>query len=449
MENKSLVNQILHNQKVTEYGYDGYGIVRINNNYPILVENALKDEIVDVQVIQQNAKFALGKVVTQHVKSEKRIDVANKELVYSYNAPLIIISYEDQLKFKTQVIKSMFAREFNFYDVADCKESKKQFHYRNKLTLHVQQDEKEIKIGFFVRNTHIILEQKNYDLVNEELDKIVKIVVAFLKANATQIRNWKLYSIVFKYSDKTNETLVIFDSYNKLKTENEIAQIIKQAIGNEKANLIFHVINHKTGKVVEQKIYGQEKITFKIGKYKYLVNYDSFFQVNDDQAKAIFDFILKKNEFKGNELVIDAYAGVGTIGLYIAKNVKHVVSVENIHNATENAKLNAKLNKISNFKALTMNSTRYFDTFVDKENVGIVIFDPPRAGLNTIIIRKVIEKKIDRIIYLSCNPHTLVRDLKAFLNGDYHIKLVQPFDMFPQTQHIETLCILERNKDQK
>jgi|GEM_PF-1846023 SAM-dependent methyltransferases related to tRNA (uracil-5-)-methyltransferase len=189
MENKSLVNQILHNQKVTEYGYDGYGIVRINNNYPILVENALKDEIVDVQVIQQNAKFALGKVVTQHVKSEKRIDVANKELVYSYNAPLIIISYEDQLKFKTQVIKSMFAREFNFYDVADCKESKKQFHYRNKLTLHVQQDEKEIKIGFFVRNTHIILEQKNYDLVNEELDKIVKIVVAFLKANATQIRN--------------------------------------------------------------------------------------------------------------------------------------------------------------------------------------------------------------------------------------------------------------------
>ncbi|KDE43482.1 hypothetical protein NPL1_00640 [Metamycoplasma hyosynoviae] len=442
------VDKIITNVEATEFSYEGYGVARIEK-FPILIDGLLKGEIADIKITSVFSKYAFAKVIFQHKKVPERIEVKNNNLNESGNAPLLVMKYDSQLEFKTSIIKSLFKRELNYTYDGVCLESPNELHYRNKATVHVIKNESRktlFDIGYFERNSHKVVEQTAFDLVDKELEKLMLKVISIIKDNVLLLKEFltNIFSITFKYSKKSKEYLIIFNGikfiefplnlFSKLKNDFEI-------------NVIYNLFNKKETKIIETKILqGKQAIIYGLSKQKYLVDANSFFQINEKQIERIYTTIQKQLNLLGNELIVDAYAGVGSIGISLAKKAKKIVSVESNKNASFCAIENAKLNYLNNVECVEMDTEWFFeDPRTKLTPIDIIIFDPPRSGLSNFVIKNTIEHKIRKIVYLSCNPRTMVRDIKEFNNKGYQIDFLQAYDMFPQTPHIETLCILSKN----
>ncbi len=192
----------------------------------------------------------------------------------------------------------------------------------------------------------------------------------------------------------------------------------------------------------ESVLWGSNYLYEILGKLKFQISAHSFFQTNSNMAERMCQVIEKMTEATGEETVLDVYSGIGTIGLFVARSVREVYGIESSTSAVEDAKTNARLNKVDNAEFVCAKAEDYFDSFSGKE-LQIAVLDPPRAGVHPKVIASLLKLKPERIIYVSCNPTTLARDL-VLLDEEYRIEAVQPIDMFPQTYHIETVVKLKR-----
>ncbi|ACF07502.1 tRNA (uracil-5-)-methyltransferase related enzyme [Metamycoplasma arthritidis] len=443
------INQILKAQKATEFSYEGYGVIR-ENGYPIFVKNLLIGEVADIQIIKVTAKFAIAEIFNLIETSPKRIPIKNYELFRSCAAPLMILSYEDQLAFKQKIVNDLFLRELNFRNVKEITPSPLEINYRNKLRVHVECQGTTFKMGFYVKNSHILVEQTSYDLAYKEIGNILEEIDFLCKKEVLLEDNFikknKITSITVKYSEKTGESQVIFES---LKQAPFPASFIKRLIEKfDNLNIVQIVCNEEKTKILKLIVLaGKESIEYKIDKLKFNVSSQSFYQVNEKQTNKMYKTLLKSLNLTGSEFIVDAFAGVGTIGMYLAKKAKQVVCVEISKKATLNGKENAKLNSLNNLEFISEDCNRFFDKeCTRRQNIDVIVFDPPREGLNKTTINAIIPKSLKRIAYISCNPRTLVRDLKLFTSKGYKIEFVQPFDMFPQTYHVETLALLSKSE---
>ena len=385
--------------KIEKLDYYANGITHVNDKITF-VPSTLPEEEVLIQVEKENKTFNEASVLEYKKASNIRIENPCKYKNCG-GCNLLHVCYKDELEYKQKKIKELFKN----YRVNKIIPSPKEFNYRNKITLKVIDG----KLGLFERNSHNIVNINKCLLVNENINNIIE-----------ELNNYNLKNV---------EEIVIKDNMVVIKS-NKDYEIFKNL------NVDNVIIINGSKEII---LKGNNYIIQTIGNLQYYTSVNSFFQVNSYNTKNLYDEIIELANFKKNEIILDLYCGVGSIGLYIASYVKKVIGIEINYDSILDANKNMKLNKIKNVECLCLN--------VNKANVSFmfdtVIIDPPRSGLDTKTINILKHLKSNKIIYVSCNPITLKRDIKA-LEESYEVLDITPVDMFPKTYHIETITLMSR-----
>ena len=385
----------------------GRGIAYVGDKITF-VPNTVPGDTVAITITKENKKYNIAKVDKYIKLSSRRVKPKCPYFDICGGCTLQSISYEDTINYKYNKVKNLFKK--NNIDInPTIIKNPSPFNYRNKISLKVV----DKKIGFYEENTHNIVEIKECIIASPAINKTIPLISEFNIING---------SITIR-SNKNDEILIILKSNDKLNIDiNYLKTQIK---------LVGIVINNET-------FYGDNFLIENVNDYFYKISYDSFFQVNPYVASILFNEVSKRiNE---EDTVLDLYCGVGTLSLNAAR-AKEVIGVEIVENAILNAIFNARINKIDNVKFILNDSTKVVSKLNKK--FSKVIVDPPRSGLTKTIIENILSINPEEIIYVSCDPATLVRDILLFIDK-YSVSEAIIFDMFSYTYHVETMIILKR-----
>lgn len=407
----------------------GQGIVYYNNNI-IIVDNLLIDEEAEIIITKKTYKYYLGRVHKLLKTSKYRNTINCNSKCGGCN--LIHFNYELQLEYKNKLFKDLFKD----YPTLDIINSNTNYYYRNKVIYALKYTQNNIYYGLYEENSHKIIETKEC-LVNNINSKVIinKIIFYLLNNKITSVKY-----ILMRFSS-LGEVLVGLITDSNLINENELIDLLKQEV----KSIVINYNNFSTNKILGESnkiIYGNNVIKEKIGEYYFYISLNSFFQINYNQMLKLYKLIKESNLINKDDILLDAYSGTSTIGIYLSDKVSKVISVECNKSSYLNALENVKLNNVKNVKCINEDCTEYIKTTSDLFDV--VVMDPPRSGCSKEFLNALINKKVQKLIYVSCNPKTLKRDLDI-LKNHYEIISIQPLDMFPNTLHIESLVCLKRS----
>ena len=387
----------------------GRGICYIDNKVTF-VPNTIPNDLVEIKITKEFKNYNEGKLINILIPSKKRIEPKCPYFSKCGGCVLQNMNYKDTLEYKKEKVTNIFKKnklEINPIVI----ENANYYNYRNKISLKVI----DKKIGYYEPKSHSIVEIDSCLVASNSINKTIQLIK---KKNI-------INGLVTIRCNKNDEILIIIKSKDKLNID---VDSIKENI-----KLVGIVINNKL-------FYGEDFLYENINGIFYKISYDSFFQVNPYIAEKIFNII--KENISPNETVLDIYSGVGTLSLTASTVAKKVIGIEIVENAVLNAIHNAKINKINNVDFLLNDATKAItklNLFFDK-----VIVDPPRAGLTKTVIDTIKKIKPKEIIYVSCDPQTLVRDIKL-LSDLYIINKFYIADMFSFSYHVESVCILKIN----
>lgn len=385
--------------KILKLDHLGNGIAK-NEGKVIFIKRSLIDEVVDVKVIEDKKNYQVGIINDIKVDSKNRINVICPYYDKCGGCDFLHTNKEIEIDFKKNKGIDLINSSLNFYDT-------KEYHYRNKVTLHVKNN----KIGFYQEKTNDIIDIDYCYLLDDKINIILKKLHCYLQKNDCNIEE-----IMIRVDKETMMSIKGIIDHKFLNTFNFVDTIIVD------------------NKVVK----GRGFIEKEIMGYKFKISPLSFFQVNDDGLKSIFN-ILKNNLNNRYHKALDLYSGTSVMGILISSFCDEVISIESNQNATNDALINIKENNIKNIKVINDKVENVIDKL---EDVDLIIVDPPRKGLDkkTIFYIKNIRPKT--FIYISCNMITLKRDL-SFLSEFYEIEEFNLVNMFPKTYHVECVCVLK------
>ena len=439
---------------IEDMTHDGRGVGKVDF-YPIFVENAIVGEEVEVRVLKTTKKFAYGKVLQWKKKSENRVEDVDADLIRTGIAPLAHMSYEAQLEFKKEQVKKAVTRIGGFDDV-EVKETigmETPFKYRNKAQIPVRKINERLELGFFRRNSHDLIPIEDFYIQETAIDEALLAIKPILeqynvKPYDEEKQTGHLRNIVIRKGHYTDELMIVLvTKKKKLFKIGEICKEIVAAVPNVKS--IMQSIHTENNNVILGKefvrLYGTEYIEDQLLGNTYQISASSFYQINTTQAEVLYQEAIDRAELSKEDVVIDAYCGIGTIGLSLAKEVKKVYGVEVVEEAIMDAKKNAEINGIENVEFEVGKAEFVFDKWL-KEGLKptVILVDPPRKGLTESFIKSSAEMNPEKIVYVSCDPATFARDLKLYGELGYKPDYVQPVDMFPQTSHVETVVLMSR-----
>ncbi|MEG1146201.1 MAG: 23S rRNA (uracil(1939)-C(5))-methyltransferase RlmD [Bacilli bacterium] len=403
--------------KIEKLDHQARGICFIDGKITF-VENTLPGEIADIKIINQKKKYNEASLVKMIKISKDRIESKCPHYKECGGCDLQHINYNNQLNYKNKKIKDIMKKYANIDNVEPIVESPNQFNYRNKITLKVQNG-----LGFYKRRTNSLVLINECLLANNKINKIIK--------DLNQINNFKNIneiSIRNINSSKTALTLYLHESSN-------IDDIQKYSDKNDIILNTFIEKNHYN-------IKDESKILAKLDTFEFIVSPLAFFQVNTEQTLNLYNKVLEYLDLDGTQNILDLYCGTGTIGIFASKKAKKVLGIEISKSAIEDAKTNKKINNISNIDFICGDTEKVIKEINQKFHA--IIVDPPRSGLTTSIIKDIYQIKPEKIVYVSCDPITLARDLNI-LKEKYEVLEITPFDMFPNTYHVETVVKLKRS----
>ena len=400
-------------QEINVYSLDhqGRGIAKKNDKI-IFIENSLPDEVVDIEIMFEKKNIMEAKVTNLIQKSKNRVDAKCPYYEQCGGCDLMHINYENQLKFKENKVKDIMNR-FAGIDLSIIKSiiGTNEFSYRNKVTLQVKE-----KVGYYKKKSYEIIPINNCLIADSKINKIIN---SLYNINLTNIKQ-----IIIKAT--IDNTMIIFDATGDI-AEEEILKVF-----NNTNIVIKKNNNYKT-------LLGNNYIIETLGDYKFYISPESFFQVNTNGALNLYSKALEYCNLKGDEKVLDLYCGTGTIGMFLARHSKEVVGIELNEQAIKDANKNKELNKINNISFICGDAGVATKELNYKPD--IVVVDPPRSGLNNETINEVLKINAKKIVYVSCDPMTLARDLKI-LSENYDIKEITPVDMFANTYHVECVVLM-------
>ncbi|MCM3585427.1 23S rRNA (uracil(1939)-C(5))-methyltransferase RlmD [Mesobacillus maritimus] len=435
--------------------HDGAGVAKVEG-YPIFVQGALPGEKARVKVIKVNKGYAVGRLVELLGRSPFRVDIPTEEQHKYGGCQLQHLSYEGQLKFKENQVRQVLTRIGKLADVTihPVLGMEHPWKYRNKAQVPVGEKEGKLISGFFKPRSHEIVDTNESLIqlpeVNEAI-QVVKEICSELGISAYNEENHKgdLRHIMARYGKQSEELMVvIITRTTELPGKKKLLEEVVSRLPKVKS--IIHNVNSKRTNVImgekTKVIWGNEVIYDYIGDVKFAISAMSFYQVNPDQTKVLYDKALEYAELSGTENVIDAYCGIGTISLFLARKAKKVYGVEVVSQAIEDAKRNAALNDIENVEFAVGKAEEVIPNWY-KQGVkaDVLVVDPPRKGCDEALLNTITEMKPQKVVYVSCNPATLARDLRILEDGGYKTLEVQPVDMFPQTTHVECVAKLILN----
>ena len=438
--------------EIIDNGYNGEGIAKIDG-FTVFVPNAIKGELVKILIVKVLSSHAFGKILEIEKKSKFRQEIDCATYKRCGGCDLRHIKYEQTLKMKQNAVQALVNKTLkNKIEVKETLGMENPFFYRNKAQypVGVNKDRKPI-IGVFANRTHEVIPIKNCLIQNPKSEAIAKFILEFIKEKNISIYNEKtgrglFRHIVIKVGIKTNEIMCIFViNGKKFPYEDELVEKLKQNYPEIKT--IVKNINMKNTNVIlgqeNINLYGNGYIEDVLGEYKFKISPLSFYQVNPKQAEKLYNLGIEMAKVSKEDTVFDLYCGIGTISLFIAKYAKKVYGVEIVEQAIKDAKQNAKINNIENVQFIAGDTKIVLEDLIYKKGIiaDIVIFDPPRKGLDNNSINNILKIKPKKIVYISCNPATLIRDLALF-EKLYEVKTIIPVDMFPFTKHVECVTVL-------
>lgn len=428
-----------------DYTYDGLGVVK-HDAFIVFVKDMIVGETAEIIITAVKKDYCYGKILKLITPSQFRIESECEVSRPCGGCQFQHMDYSHQLQFKhdhvQNVIRNIGKLDNEVLPVIGMENPR---GYRNKIMLPVGRDNKgNLKIGFYRANSHDIIEspfctlQSEYS--NDLIKKIKQLIIEFHLED--DIRH-----LMIREMSRTEMTMVVFVTY-KRKVKNLQLLVDKLVASDNKIKSVIQNINGEDTNVVLGKeeivLYGSSFIEDILCGLRFSISSHSFYQVNTYQTEVLYNKAVELAGLTGNETVLDLYSGVGTIGMIASQKSKQVTSVEIVEDAVKNAKENAKLNGINNIEFICDDAKVAAQNFY-KENrkFDFLFVDPPRKGCSKEAIDTMIKFNAGKIVYISCNPSTLARDL-AILKDYYFVELIQPVDMFPQTYHCETIALLVR-----
>lgn len=417
-----MLEEVLVNEEyevlITKQDHFGNGLVTVKNMF-VFVQDALPGEVCKIRVTSVRKRFA-NAVIKEIIKSSSsRVKPKCPFYTACGGCHIMHEEYQNQLQFKEQKVRELLEKftglkEANVFPIM----GRNQFHYRNKVIFHG----KEKQLGFYQEKTNSLVPIQTCIITDEELNEIYYNIQKFLLDNPkNEIDNLMLRKT------SLGQTLVSLEG--KVKAE----ELLPYLDSVSTIYLNNQLINGKS--FIEENIFG---IHFKIYP-------SSFFQVNYDMMLVLYQTVINFYQQKEYNRVLDLYCGTGTIGMLVASYVRQVIGVEIEHSSIVSANLCKEVNHIQN---ITFIEGKVEDKIDDFQDVDSIIVDPPRGGLDQHTIDIILKLDPETIIYISCDPVTLARDLKILL-GNYEILEVHPVDMFPNTYHVESIVFLENKKDNR
>ena len=434
--------------KAIDLSSEGKGVVKYHNDI-IFVDGLFPDEEADIEILYQRAGVYFGKVKHLYRISKERIQPKCKICTSCGGCQYQQLDYKSQLKYKTKRVKEALSRIAHVkQDVLPCIGAEHPYNYRNKIQVPFVKDKNGVvKFGFYKENTHIIMPIKECAIENKKAAPIlwdIKLLLEEMNIPTYNEDNGRgiLRYVLIRTSHHYDELMVVLvtTQMNFPGQRNFINELVSRH--PEITTIVENVNSRRTNVILgdkEKVLYGPGHIKDDILGLTFEISASSFFQINPEQVEKLYATALNLVTPNKEEVVLDAYSGVGTIGLIAARNAKRVISVEINKFAHKNAIENAKRNNIDNIEFACDDAGKFISKYIG--DIDVLIMDPPRSGSDETFLSVVKNKKIKKIIYVSCNPETLARDI-AYLSDLYEVKYVQPVDMFPMTAHVETICAL-------
>ncbi|MDY0209465.1 MAG: 23S rRNA (uracil(1939)-C(5))-methyltransferase RlmD [Bacilli bacterium] len=439
---------------IKRLGINGEGIGYFKR-LAVFVADAIPEEVVEVKITKATEKYAYGIVNKVKKASPKRMKPACPYYGKCGGCQLQHIDYQEQLNQKKLLVVEAFERYYEGdYSRVKFNETlgmENPWNYRNKTQLPTRHDGEKVVVGMYAADSNKVVYIDECLVENELITQKMKLILEFLSKSSIDVynprfRQGNLRYIVLRGFEETQEVQATFVLMEK---ESRLIGILKKVGSYADLTSVNYTINDdpKAIEIISGPVYkltGTDKIKGKLGDLEFMISPDSFFQLNTEQTVVLYDQIKKIINPFGKEKIVDCYCGIGSIGLYLAKSVGEVRGIDNNESNIINAREFAALNNINNATFYHGNILPHLQDF-EKENFNpdVLVIDPPRRGIELNVITYLQKSKIRKIIYVSCNPATLVKNL-SHLQKTYIVRSVTPVDMFPNTANVECVVYLER-----
>lgn len=450
MQNFKLKENDLILLTIKRLGINGEGI-GFYKRQVVFVNNALPGEIVEVKIIEANDKYVKGEITKFKKESSNRIKAKCPYFGKCGGCQLQHLSYNAQLEEKKNIVMEAFDRYYdgvvNKIKFLDTIGMENPWEYRNKSSLPTRHNGEKVVVGMYAINSNKLVYINDCPIENEKINETRNMVLDILNKEKIDVFNPKNHEGVLRYLiirafPNTDDVQVSFVLTKENKKLINVLKKLPVKSSNYSINSDLKSVNIFGDEVIN--VSGEKMINGKLGNLNFQISPQAFFQLNNLQTVKLYDEIKKACQLTGNEKVLDCYCGIGSIGMYIADNALEVRGIDTNGEGIENARNFAKINKVNNAKFYKGDILPHLHQF---EKVGFVpdvlVVDPPRKGLELNIINYLQNSKIKKIVYVSCNPSTLAKNINH-LQKSYKVEYVQPIDMFPHTSNVEAVTLLQR-----
>lgn len=449
--------------------FGGEGLGRVDG-FAVFVPMSVPGDKLEIDIISVKKSYARGLITRIIEPSKDRIEDLSKVSFEDFDGcDFGMLKYEKQLEYKDKMLEEVLTKisgiDLENVQVGKIIGSDEKVNYRNKTAEPFFKKDGIIQTGFYSRKSHNVFLAKESLLKSEIakmiIDKFLQKVNSFSGTKKefkvfNEINNTGFLKQIMIRNNEKNEVMIIV-IVNKNSQYNQLSKVLEEMYDeNECIKSVYISVKTEQNNVILGKnihLFGSQYLEEEMEGLKFKIYPNSFFQINKKQALKLYDTAIEfLNEEKNNKnngkiyekTVIDAFSGTGTIAMMLSKNIKKVIGIESVESSTLAAKLTSYENSIQNVEFVNGKVEKELPKILKRENIGAIVFDPPRRGIEEIALKSVIKNKIEKIVYISCNPATFARDVKILTENGYVLKKITPVDMFPQTAHIEVVGLLEK-----
>jgi len=441
---------------IKRIGINGEGVGYYKRK-AVFIEGALPDEVVKAKVTKVERGFLTAEVAAWEKKSPYRQQPPCPVYDACGGCQLQHMTYEGQLKAKEELVREAFRRyasveQLPLRPIIGMEEP---WGYRNKAQLQAGRDGNEIITGLYAAGSHRLIDisgcEVQHPVINEVIGKVKSIMKELqIPTYNERTREGAVRTVVARVSSANGDVqLTLITSVDRLPDSKRFIQRIREALPMV-VTIAQNINKGQTSVIFGEKtvtLWGNERIEETLGDVHFSLSPRAFFQLNPLQTVKLYNAVSEAAALRGSELVVDAYCGTGTIGLWLAPHAREVRGIEVIGEAVRDARENARTSGVENASFFEGRAEQLLPEWVSRGiKPDVVVVDPPRTGCEQPLLQAVLKAKPKRLVYVSCNPSTLAKDCETLLRGGYQIEWVQPVDMFPQTSHVECLILMVRNE---
>jgi 23S rRNA (uracil1939-C5)-methyltransferase len=440
--------------EISDINHMGKGVAKVDG-FIIFVDNAVTGDILEVEVVERKKNFAIGKILKLVQASKNRIEPECEYFYQCGGCQLMHMDYDTQLHYKRDRVTNEFRRASVGTEGIVVNETigmKNPLRYRNKTTFSVAKINNEIVIGPYEDSTYNTVDILSCKIQSEEADKVVrcfkKLMVDYsVKAYDKKTGKGTVRNIIIRNNKQNDLMLIIVTASEKFPNKNIIVDELTTQV-KEIKTIVQNINSKNTNLSMGYKnitLYGEGTIEDTIDDLVFNISPETFFQVNREQTEKLYNTAIEYANFKKDDICFDIYCGIGTISLLAARKAKKVYGVEIVDQSILNAKENAVKNNIANVEFYAGKAEKVLPKLYSKNiKANVVIVDPPRKGCEKEVVDTIIKMQPEKVVYVSCNPSTLARDIKILEEGGYILNNVQPVDMFPWSHHVESVVLMSR-----